>query len=334
MAFKPLKKQLHPVRRWAVKGPPGCGKSSFVTQAEGPILVLDIDRRFSDVRHLTTSDVLSISDQDADLADVRAIDRLIAENSRNSGIKSTVVDSVTPLFQRIIRRKALDEAAGEGERNKGAAHREKADTMALLTDAVCASAGAVYFIWHTGHSRLGTEVKETESLSKVEQERLRRHLNAEIEVISDPKDTRRRVVKVQYCRTNPSAEGKILWDSPENLAAGTFWKGMMDRLDILFTPAAATPAPKPAPLPSSTAAADAPTPETAPRGDAPVARTFASPDEAIAWGATELQLNVEEVAAVYEETKKQVKPASAKQMWTAWVTTVEERKKLLAAKEF
>ena len=336
MAFKTFIAPSRPVRRFAIKSRPGMGKSTLLTQAVGPILWLDTDGRVSDVaHHAEPGKIIQPEIDPADYTDVRKIDLQLAKNMRGSGVKSIVVDSVTPIIQRIIRRVSLTEAAGEGPQNKGAAHREKADTMALLGECVSAYGTDTYWVWHTGTSQLGREVKETETVTQIEQDRLRRHLNAELVIVADKDDINIRGVLIEYSRNNPAAEGQIIWDTPENLKAGTFWKGMFERIDEALKPGKPAPAPHTAPIPPAPAspapAAGAPAAETGtqpPAGTAP--KAFANAEAAIAWGAQELQLNPEEAAVVYEEVKKKSGAKKPSAMWTAWIAEVESRKLALA----
>lgn len=55
-------------------------------------------------------------------------------------------------------------------------------------------------------------------------------------------------------------------------------------------------------------------------------RAFTGPSAAIGWGASELHLPIEEVAAAYAEVKAQRKPATAAAMWAAWATEIGERR--------
>jgi hypothetical protein len=305
-----------------------------------PILPVDVDNRYAEVAHLAgPGNVFELSEERADNADVQAIDRLLKKNMPGSGVSTIVVDSVTPIFARITRRNQMEVRGGQVEGNKSAIHAEKADAMALLSAAVTAYGTDTLWVWHVNAGKFNGADRITQTISNTEVERLWKHLNAILEVVIDEKKNGLRGIRILRARAEHAID-KIIWDTPENAAAGTFWKGMPERIEDLLYPknpqgarataipaaratASSTPAPAAPAAPAATA-----TPAAA---EAPAARTFASPAEAIAWGAAELCINPDEAAAVYESVKTATKPKKSSEMWAAWMTEVQNRQANLAA---
>ena len=311
MAFKKLADtQIRPARRWALVGFPGDGKSSFAAQMQTPILPIDVDGRFREVEHLANGTVFALSEKREENNDVQAIDRLLDENMPDSGVRTIVVDSVTPLFQRITRRHQVAEHEGGVRGNKSAVHREKADVMALLGAAVTSYGTDTLFIWHLNGTNFNGQEKTTQSVSETERERLRKFLNAELHVVVDKNG--RRGIQVAWARSGHGT-GQTIYDTQENFDAGSFWKGMPERLEALIYPAVVK---GPAAL-AATAADNA--------------RTFANSEEAIAWGMTQLNAPLVEVAAIYSEVKTAAKPKSSRAMWAAWLAEIEKRQTAMPA---
>lgn len=305
MAFKKLADtQIRPARRWALVGFPGDGKSSFAAQMQTPILPIDVDGRFREVEHLANGTVFALSEKREENNDVQAIDRLLDENMPDSGVRTIVVDSVTPIFQRITRRHQVEEHEGGVRGNKSAVHREKADVMALLGAAVTSYGTDTLFVWHLNGTNFNGQEKTTQSISETERERLRKFLNAELHVVVDKNG--RRGIHVAWSRSGHGI-GQTIYDTQENFDAGSFWKGMPERIEALIFPTVVKGAPAQA----------ATTPENV--------RSFANSEEAIAWGMTKLNAPVDEVSAIYGEVKAAAKPKSSREMWAAWVAEVEKR---------
>jgi len=146
--------------------------------------------------------------------------------------------------------------------------------------------------------------KTTQSISETERERLRKFLNAELHVVVDKNG--RRGIHVAWSRSGHGI-GQTIYDTQENFDAGSFWKGMPERIEALIFPTVVKGAP----------ALAATTPDSA--------RSFANSEEAISWGMTKLNAPVEEVSAIYGEVKAAAKPKSSREMWAAWVAEVEKR---------
>ena len=336
MAFIKLSSPTRAIRLWSLVGFPGDGKSSFSAQLEGPILPVNADHRYSEVTHLAgEGNVLGLSDKPEDNNDPLAIDRHLKANMPGSGVRTIVVDSVTPIFQHITRLKKVEEHEGESTaKNKSSIHSEKADVMALLGVSINKWGTDVLWIWHYSEGSYNGQKRVTQSISETERGRLRKHLNAELEVVMD--DRGRRGIHVMWCRRTDGPLDEVVWDTAENAAAGTYWKGVPERLDALL-------AGKPAniPQPKATAISPAKHADPAPAAYAPgdrvpegtpalnagpnVPRSFANPESAIAWGAEQLQLNVSEVTEIYNSVKTKVQPRRATDMWAAWAAEVDTR---------
>lgn len=360
MAFKKMTPSTPP-RRWSLVAFPGDGKSSFAAQMKKPILPIDVDARFSEVFALAGGEVLELSANLADNTDAQKIDELLQEQIAGSEIGTIVVDSVTGIIQRITRRNAL--AGGPGNANKSAIHAEKANTMALLGTSVSNCGTHTLWIWHYSSGKFNGQDKVTETVSEIERDRLRKHLNAELKIVFDKNDEKRRGVRILWARSGKGI-GQIVWDSPENLKAETFWKGIPEKIEQVMYP---KPETKPAGAPvngsngangvrtqtanngttqtaaatsgaattvTSAAAAPATGTATAGAGETNSEPHFNSPEEAIAWGARELQLNPEEVSTIYAAVKADAHPTRASDMWAAWTTEVQKRRAAALAARF
>jgi hypothetical protein len=312
MAFKKLAEtQIRPARRWALVGFPGDGKSSFAAQMQTPILPIDVDGRFREVEHLANGTVFALSEKREENNDVQAIDRLLDKHMSDSGVRTIVVDSVTPIFQRITRRHQVEEHEGETKGNKSAVHREKADVMALLGAAVTGYGTDTLWIWHLNTSSFNGKHTQSQSVSETERDRLRKFLNAELHVVVD-KNGRRGIV-VAWSRSGHGI-GQTIYDTQENFDTGFFWKGMPERIEALIYPAVV---------------ARGPGASAAPTADG--ARSFANAEDAINWGLSQINAPAEEVSALYAEVKAAAQPKSSREMWAAWVAEIAKRQATLTA---
>lgn len=315
MAFKKLSEtQIRPARRWALVGYPGDGKSSFAAQMKTPILPIDVDGRFLEVEHLANGDVLGLSDKPEENNDVQAIDTLLEKEMPDSGVRTIVVDSMTPIYQRITRRvqMAIQEGSLDGK-NKSAPHQLKANAMALLSSSVSAWGTDTLWIWHLNDTNFNGQSKVAQSISETERDRLRKFLNAELHVAVDKNG--RRGITIFWSRSGHGI-GQTIYDTQENFDAGSFWKGMPERIEAIIFPKAG---------PKLTEAA------------ADKTRTFANPAEAIQWCAAQLNATEQEATEIYNSVKAATQPKTAREMWVAFSTEVEKRAAALlsvAAKDF
>jgi len=315
MPFKKLSEtQIRPARRWALVGFPGDGKSSFATQMQTPILPIDVDGRFREVEHLANGVVFALTEKPEENNDVQLIDELLEKEMPDSGVRTIVVDSVTPIYQRITRRVQM--AIQEGDlngKNKSAPHQLKANAMALLGTSVSSYGTDTLWIWHLNDTNFNGQSKVAQSISETERDRLRKFLNAELHVVVDKNG--RRGITIFWSRSGHGI-GQTIYDTQENFDSGFFWKGMPERIEAIIFPKA---------VPKLTEAA------------ADNTRTFASPAEAIKWGAAHLNAPEDEVAEIYNTVKALIQPKTAREMWAAFGAEVEKRSAALmnvAAKDF
>ena len=303
MAFKKLAEtQIRPARRWALIGFPGDGKSSFAAQMQTPILPIDVDGRFREVEHLANGDVFALSENREENNDVQAIDILLEKHMPDSGVRTIVVDSVTPIYQRITRR--VQVAIQEGDldgKNKSSPHQVKANVMALLGTSVTSYGTDTLWIWHLNDTNFNGQSKIAQSISETERDRLRKFLNAELHVLVDKNG--RRGITIAWSRSGHGT-GQTIYDTQENFDAGSFWKGMPERIEAVIYPTPTAKRPEPV---------------------AENARSFASPADAVKWGATQLNATDEEVVEIYNSVKALAQPKTSREMWAAWVAEIEKR---------
>ena len=117
MSFANLRQlNIRPRRAWALIGEAGSGKSTFTTQLRGPLLIIDADARYQEVRHHHSGDVYSLSDQPADYHDPLRIAEILDEKMPGEEIgtidtsrPNNAIDTYIAIQERRI-------AAGTGSR--------------------------------------------------------------------------------------------------------------------------------------------------------------------------------------------------------------------------
>ena len=146
MAFKKMEEGFPP-RQWALVGQPGSGKSTLAAQMRAPLLVIDADHRFAEVKKLVSGDVFRLSDNPADNVEARSIAALMRANMQGSGVKTVVIDSLTAILTPLVVEAVLANDAGEN-RNRIAAFKPKAMAMRLLQDAITGWGTDVLWVYH------------------------------------------------------------------------------------------------------------------------------------------------------------------------------------------
>jgi hypothetical protein len=207
MAFTNLKKQTQQRRMWALIGRAGAGKSTFLTQCRGPLVVVDPDGRFGEVARLCAEEVLGISD-DEGMPAVKA--------------GTIVLDSMTAILAPIVARVQEEIARGEHQ-NKAAAWKPKAQAVKIVQDALAKWGTDFVVVYHEQDSLDGQgRMHVVNTVSPLEEARLMRSLNATIRL---GQDGRGRFAEVVWCRSGRT--GRV-YDE-----AGS-WKGVPDKLDGLM----------------------------------------------------------------------------------------------------
>lgn len=301
MAFQKMSKTQYPPRQWALVGFPEAGKSTFATQMRGPILPIDADHRFAEVAYLAESDVLELSDDAADHVNAERIAALLKENMSGSGIKTIVVDSLTSIITPLVVEAILDNDAGRNK-NKVASFKDKALTMRLLQDTITGYGVDCLWIYHlrTGLDA-GARQVESMTISAVELARLRRSLNMQLRIVEEGG---KRGVKVDWARRGRS--GMTLWDDTG------CWRGMPEKIEAAVYGGLTADQ-------MSAFEKQAPT-------------SFSGPEDAIAWGVEQgCFRDAVHAKNAYDKCKTERKPKTAQEMWSAWISDVEQRK--LAAVE-
>lgn len=231
MAFKKNSDvQTRPNRRWVLFGAPSSGKSSFAAQMRAPIVVVDADRRFNEVKDLANGTVLTLSDDADEQKDVAAIDRLLREKIPGSGVRTIVVDSVNSILVGVHREEPRSTLSG----SKSAVRWGPSGVIDLLGAAVTGYGTDALFVWnHTGRN-WDKQLSSSRSLPETVRSNIRRFVSAELHLVVDDKG--RRGVKIEWSRFG-SGEGVTIYDTEANVDAGTFWKGIPERVEALIYPA-------------------------------------------------------------------------------------------------
>ncbi len=293
MAFKKLDKAQFPPRQWALVGAPGAGKSSFAAQMVGPLLVVDSDHRFTEVARLAKDDVFMLSDEPSDNVNAERIAALLKENMAGSGIKTIVVDSLTSIITPLVVEAIMDNDAGRNK-NRVSAFKDKALSLRLIQDTITGFGVNTLWIYHTREG-LDSNAKKIEStsISTVELARLRRSLNMILKVIEQGDQ---RGIHVEWARRGRS--GVTLWDD------SGCWKGFPEKIE--------------------TAVYGGLTVEDMERIEDSAPASFASAEDAIAWGFERGAFrDAVHAKNSYDKLKSEHKPKSAAEMWGLWKAKVQ-----------
>ena len=220
MAFQKVTKPFFAPRKWALVGYANDGKSTFLMQMRRPLLVIDADQRIDGTVKDTDEDVFRLGDEPKDANDVNRIEFLMKRDMPGAGVQTIGIDSLTGIIGPIINKAMAINGAG-ASKNKSSPFVEKATAMRILQDAVTPWGADLLFIWHLEGNTMNGVRGTRESLPETERDRLRRSLNAELQVIWDGD---RRGIKVVWTREGTA--GAELFDTVGN------WKSMPERIEI------------------------------------------------------------------------------------------------------
>jgi hypothetical protein len=292
MAFKKLQQKLPP-RVWLLKGFSRSGKSVFSMNMRGPILPIDADNKLFGSQQYAIGEVMEFSSDHADTVNVARIESILELNMPDSGIKTIVVDSVTPILEPLIL-KAMEST----QTNKISAFASKAAAMKKLAYATTKWGCDVLFIYHIEETtaakadgsigvKVGDKV-EKNTITDVELARLNKHFNMSLTVVEEGK---RRGIRIDYAQHG--RYGMTLWDD------NGYWRGMPERIEEIVYASGVLAEPE---RPTS----------------------FADRAHAIAWGMAQGVFK-DEVHAKnsYEKLKAEKNPQGAQAMWTAWIAKVD-----------
>ncbi|MBN2003955.1 MAG: AAA family ATPase [Anaerolineae bacterium] len=299
MPFKKMEKPKYPPRLWALVGFPGSGKSTFAAQMRGPLLPIDADQRFIEVRALTDSEVYKLSDVAADNGDPEQIAALLAANMPGTQIGTIVVDSLTTIIAPLVTRAVIDNDAGRNK-NRMAGFKDKALAMRMLQDAVSKWGTDCLWIYHLQEGRDAEAKKQTTAtVSRTELARLMRSLNLQLEIVQDGA---RRGVKVAWARRGRAhPEVPVLWDDSGK------WAGMPEKVEAAVYAGLSE---------QERQAIEQRTPTS-----------FASPEAAIAWGVERGAFRtIQHARNAYDKLKREQTPQSAEDMAALWAANVEYRR--------
>lgn len=287
MAFKKLEQKLPP-RVWLLKGRSRSGKSVFSMNMRGPLLPIDADNKLYGSQQYAIGEVMEFSDDHADTVNVSKIEDILESNMPNSGIKTIIVDSVTPIIEPLII-KAMESSST----NKISAFAPKAAAMRKLAYATTKWGGDVLFIYHIEDTRNAkAQEAERNTITDVELARLNKHFNMSLTVVVDPQSNKRGI-RVDYAQHGKY--GMTIWDD------NGYWRGIPEKIEeavyaggVLAEPGRPT--------------------------------SFAGPAQAIAWGFAQGCFRDEmHVKNAYEKLKAEKKPTSAPEMARLWLAEVDMR---------
>ena len=214
MAFKKLQQKLPP-RVWLLKGRSRSGKSVFSMNMRGPLLPIDADNKLFGSQQYAVGEVMEFSDNHTDAVNVARIEKILEDNMPGSGIKTIIVDSVTPILEPLIL-KAMETTAGGMGR-----WQVKSSAMKKLTYACTRWGGDVLFIYHIDDSMdAKANMTEKTSITPVELARLYKHFNMSLTVVEEGN---RRGIRVDYAQHGKY--GMTIWDD------NGYWRGMPERIE-------------------------------------------------------------------------------------------------------
>lgn len=285
MAFKKLQQKLPP-RVWLLKGRSRSGKSVFSMNMRGPLLPIDADNKLYGSQQYAVGEVMEFSDNHTDTVDVARIERILEDNMPDSGIKTIIVDSVTPILEPLII-KAMESTAT----NKVSAFAPKAAAMKKLTYACTKWGVDVLFVYHIDDTTNAKAVKvEKNTITDVELARLNKHFNMSLTVVEEGS---RRGIRVDYAQHGKY--GMTIWDD------NGYWRGVPEKIEEAVYAGGVLSEPE---RPTS----------------------FGGPDMAIAWGMTQGCFRDEVHAKnAYEKLKAEKKPHTAAEFWPMWIAEVDRR---------
>jgi len=182
MAFQAFTKSQYPRRQWLIEGEAGSGKSTLVTRLKTPMLIVDADHCFDEVMVLVTGQVFQLSNEPLHNINPDRIAALINAQIAGSGVKTIVVDSLTPIIAPLVTRAFRGNANGEN-RNKVAAYADKATAMRLLQDTLTGTGCDVAWIYHIYEGRDSrAQVQERTSITELELSRVMRSANMRVRI--------------------------------------------------------------------------------------------------------------------------------------------------------
>jgi hypothetical protein len=250
----------------------------------GPILPIDADNKLFGSQQYAVGEVMEFSDNHADTVNVARIESILEQNMPDSGIKTIIVDSVTPILEPLIL-KAMEST----QTNKIAAFAPKAAAMKKLAYTTTKWGCDVLFIYHIEETTNAKATKvEKNTITDVELARLNKHFNMSLTVVEEGN---RRGIRVDYAQHGKY--GMTIWDD------NGYWRGMPERIEEIVYASGVLAEPE---RPTS----------------------FSDRAHAISWGMAQGVFRDENHAKnSYEKLKAEKNPQGAQAMWDAWITKVD-----------
>lgn len=222
MPFTLVDKNVLPPRRWGLEAFADAGKTTFLMQMRGGILVVDADHRVEELAYMSEANIYSISDRAEDHVTPSKIAQILDKQMPSANQVSTIgVDSVTSIISLTISQAQAKRDAGELKPQQ--VMMQKASAMRLLRLSVNKWNRDTLWIWHLqeGRDKQGNP-QVTRTLPPAEHKRLRSVLNAELRIVRDDMD--RRGIHVNWSRGGRS--GFTVWDD------SGFWDSMPEIIEL------------------------------------------------------------------------------------------------------
>lgn len=205
---------------WLVMGRAGSGKSTFASKMPLGHLVLDFDGRWYEQEASTTHHIISNGTA------WEIVQKMEEKRPGMVGrIGTVIVDSGTTLLdyeQSLDRLK--DNSGNKAWQNES--FKKKADIMRTLSGAILRWSCSSLWIFHIEDSRVNGTAKVRQTIPNAEMERLKKHLNAILEMSKG--SSGKREIKVVWCRYNDGAAmGQVIKDT-------SMWEGVPERLDVFL----------------------------------------------------------------------------------------------------
>lgn len=223
---KRLKTTTYPEDKWWVTGEAQAGKSTFArawfadlchNQPQAELYLWPTDDRLWEYAQAIGDERVLMPEVDNTL-DVTAVLTAIEQDLRGGDfahVAGFVLDNMTHIFQRetgVTLKKTMAGQATSGAAGKAAAMRVVSAVLMSVQKPLLALSHT--YLAATQNLK---QKRKRDTISQVEEQRLKRCFNAKLEVLHQEE---RYGVQVVECRQQPGLQPFILWDEPGNYFAG------------------------------------------------------------------------------------------------------------------